>query len=317
MNTPVLFIVFNKPETTRRVLEQIALAKPKRLYIAADGPRSEKDRHACEAARLTATNVTWDCEVKTLFRDNNVGCQQGPKQAIDWFFLHESEGIVLEDDCLPSPSFFPYCEALLEKYRDDERVGAITGTGYLPHGATANSYYFSRYPIPWGWASWARAWARYDLNLTQWPELRDSAFLLKAGGGSPAFESYWKKIFDRCFADEFSHAWDYQWFYSSWVAGFATCAPAVNLVSNIGFGSGATHHDSFDLNIHSRRAEEMSFPLRHPEVVGISSALDKAVDAKLFRTRHYFLKSLFENRLPFGRQVWSLGKSARDLARRL
>ena len=166
--SPILFLIFNRPETTKKVFSAIKEVQPPRLYIAADGPRSEQPDEAdhCELARTIATKVDWDCEVKTLFRDQNLGIRIAVSQAIDWFFEQEPEGIILEDDCLPDQSFFWFCKELLEKYRNDTRIMHIGGTNFqFGKNRTNYSYYFSRYAHIWGWASWRRAWEYYDEKL--------------------------------------------------------------------------------------------------------------------------------------------------------
>lgn len=170
LSTPVLFVVFNRPETTSRVFNSIRNARPARLYVAADGPRAMREGEAqrCVEVRRIASAVDWPCEVRTLFRDENIGCRRSVSGAISWFFEHEPEGIILEDDCLPDASFFSYCATLLERYRIEPRVMAITGNNFQPsmEGYSA-SYYYSIYNHVWGWASWRRAWALYDADMGQ------------------------------------------------------------------------------------------------------------------------------------------------------
>ena len=168
LTSPVLFLIFNRPKTTEQVFSAIKKAQPPRLYIAADGPRSEysTDSESCDMVRSIATNVDWDCEVKTLFRDQNLGCRLAVSQAISWFFENELEGIILEDDCLPSQSFFWFCQELLELFRNDKRVGAICGfySNELDYSPSA-SYFLSRYMRVWGWAGWRRTFEEYDSLL--------------------------------------------------------------------------------------------------------------------------------------------------------
>ena len=175
VNTPVLFLIFNRPETTEIVFSVIRKAEPPRLYVAADGPRPDypNDAESCEIVRAIATDVNWDCKVKTLFRDQNLGCKLAASKAIDWFFEQELEGIILEDDCLPDQSFFWFCQELLGKYRDDTRIMHIGGTNFqFGKERTKYSYYFSRYAHVWGWASWRRAWKFYDVEMKNWRDCR-------------------------------------------------------------------------------------------------------------------------------------------------
>jgi hypothetical protein len=243
----VLFLVFNRPEPTARVFEAIRRAKPKKLYVASDGPRSSRPDEAKKVmeARHIATAVDWDCEVITLFRDGNLGCKRAVSGAISWFFEQEEEGIILEDDCLPAPDFFGYCDSLLVKYRHDPRIFAITGDNFQ-NGIWRGdgSYYFSRYVHVWGWATWKRAWNRYDGEISFWPQWKVSDDW-KAKIPDGVERHYWEKIFDRIYANEID-TWDYQWTASAWRDGGLIATPNVNMVSNIGFGSDSTHTSSKD-----------------------------------------------------------------------
>jgi len=179
VETPLLFLVFNRPEPTARVFERIRAMRPATLYVSADGPRAGRDGEydACRKVREIVKNVDWDCDTKYLFHDSNLGCKKGVSTGITWFFENEAEGIVLEDDCLPDPSFFQFCSELLTRYRDDGRIGLIAGTNYLGESECEDDYFFSRHCPIWGWASWRRAWSRYDLAMRDWPEFKRRGFL--------------------------------------------------------------------------------------------------------------------------------------------
>lgn len=173
----VLFIIFNRPETTQRVFEAIRLAKPSRLYVAADGARENKagENELCEQTRKIIQNIDWQCDVKTLFQKENLGCGKAVSKAISWFFENEEMGIILEDDCLPHPSFFKYCEELLEKYKNNEMIGIISGSNFQKSKKIGDcSYYFSDLINVWGWASWARNWNDFKFNVN---ELNDNLVL--------------------------------------------------------------------------------------------------------------------------------------------
>jgi hypothetical protein len=266
MNTAILFLVFNRPELTRKVMAAIREAQPPKLYVAADGPRACKnEEELCSQARLIATEVDWPCEVKTLFRAQNLGCRRAVSEAVDWFFRHEESGIILEDDCCPHPTFFPYCEEMLDRYATDERIMSIDGSSFHEQShRLRESYCFSQYPIVWGWATWRRAWSFYDGEMSQWPKFRDTHCLRAWSEGDGAFENYWIDIFDRVSQGDID-TWDYQWLFSCWLHHGLSCHPTRNLVSNIGFGADGTH--TFDSNntLANRPAVEMEFPLIHPE----------------------------------------------------
>jgi hypothetical protein len=179
---PVLFLIFNRPEMTTRVMDAIRGARPQRLYVAADGPRGRPDEvEQCDKARQIATAADWPCQVYTLFRNENLGCRRAVSSGIDWFFEHEEEGIILEDDCVPSADFFRFCSELLARFKSEKRVMAICGSCYTKSTFDMpESYYFSYYPDMWGWATWRRAWRLYDRDLSRWPEFKQAGRLRAA-----------------------------------------------------------------------------------------------------------------------------------------
>lgn len=266
LSTAVLFLIFNRPDVTSKCFAAIRAARPPRLYVAADGPRAgrEKEIGLCELTRSAATNVDWPCEVKTLFRSENLGCRRAVSEAIDWFFSAEPEGIVLEDDCLASPDWFRFAEEMLNRYREDTRVMCISANHF--HGKAhvpEYSYFFSRYNHCWGWASWRRAWAMYDSEMTAWPALRDTRWLRTIGCGSRSFSAYWAAIFDRVHAEKIN-SWAYRWTFSCWSQNGLTVLPGRNLVRNIGFGDEATHTGSGNRLEDLMILESMDFPMHHP-----------------------------------------------------
>jgi hypothetical protein len=267
-SSPVLFLVFNRPATTALVMDAIRAARPARLYIAGDGPRDRpEEAERCEDARRIATAVDWPCSVQTLFRSRNLGLREAVSNAITWFFENEEEGIILEDDCVPCSTFFPYCTELLERYRDDRRVMAISGDN-LQRGKEVNqySYYFSKHAHSWGWATWRRAWALYDRNMDLWPEVRNAGILKAWSDGYEIFEHYWTRIFDDV-ASGTINSWGYCFIFSCWAQSGLTCLPRSNLVTNIGFGPEATHTKNPDSWQSRMPVFDLEFPLRHPPFV--------------------------------------------------
>jgi len=236
---PVLFLVFNRPEQTRRVFEAIRAARPPRLYVAADGPRPDRPGEAerCEQARRIATAVDWPCQLQTLLRDGNLGCAAAPGTAISWFFANEPEGIVLEDDCLPAAEFFEFATAMLSTYRSDARIGKIAGTNPLGHwhaGSDAN-YFFSSYGYSWGWASWRDRWQDFDLAMSLWPSFAASCFAREypfSTTRNQGFDAVHRGVLD---------AWDYPWHFALSTGHRLVVLPTENLVSNLGFTRDATH----------------------------------------------------------------------------
>jgi hypothetical protein len=262
--TPVLFLVFNRPDLARRVFARIREARPSRLFIAADGPRPDHpdDGPACRETRLLAAQVDWPCEVKTLFRETNLGCRRAVESAITWFFEQVEAGIILEDDCLPDLSFFPFCAELLARYQDDEQVMSISGDCFRPAGSDSGaSYSFSIYHHIWGWATWRRAWRHYNSSLDGNPCLFDRNWLAALLESEPATR-YWSQIVAR-YQEGRIDTWDLPWNFSCWLRRGLCVAPAVNLVENIGFDLRATHTKTFQPIWAMRPAAAMHFPLQH------------------------------------------------------
>ena len=274
MKAAILLVAWRRPHTTERVLDAIRAQAPSRLYVACDGPRPEspEEREKVLATRaLIEEKIVWDCEVQHLYSDTNQGCRLAVSRAIDWFFAHEEEGIVLEDDCVAHPEFFSYCEALLERYRHDERVWCISGNNFQDgHWRGDGSYYFSQYPHCWGWASWRRCWQHYDSDLSRWPRLRDSG-LLQTIFPNPQERTFWSGIWETLYRDNKPDSWAYRWTFTCLVMGGITALPNRNLVSNIGFGSDATH--TTDKKI-SHIMEDGLGRLRHPSFIIVDREAD-------------------------------------------
>jgi hypothetical protein len=291
--SPVLFLVFNRPETTQRVFEAIRAARPPRLYVAADGPRESRADEAqrCARVREIAVAVDWPCEVKTLFREQNLGCKRAVSSAIDWFFAQEAEGIILEDDCLPHPTFFPYCDELLERYRQVPSVMMISGDNFISSvWEPQEGYYFSRYTHIWGWASWRRAWKHYDVLLSDWGRGSASHPILRTlFPKSASSRKHWARIFNAVAAGAID-TWDYQWNYACWKQGGLVCIPRRNLISNIGFGAGATHTTSPESKMANLPFEALTFPLQHPSAIEPSSDADRWTSKHVFEIKSDFVR---------------------------
>jgi len=241
---PVLFLVFNRPEPTARVFAAIRAARPARLYVAADGPRKHRpgEDAAVQEVRALATRVDWPCELRTLFRQDNLGCKRAVSTAVSWFFEQEPEGIVLEDDCVPGGDFFTFCTALLERYRSDERIGWISGTALCDLAAqgmlgAGEDYAYTRHPYVWGWASWRRVWQDYDVEIAAWKDRR--AEILSALQ-TPRYRAVTAELLDRVAAGKID-TWDFQVNFMLWANARLAVAPRFNLVENVGFTEDATH----------------------------------------------------------------------------
>lgn len=283
-STPILLLGFNRPDLSRRVLDVVRRVRPTRLYFAVDGPREGRagELSLCEEVRALAQSVDWDCDIKTLFQDKNLGCRLGVSSAISWFFDHEESGVILEDDCVPAASFFPYAEELLERYAEEPRVMAVSGDNFVGDRPLAqHSYRFSRYPHVWGWATWRRAWASYDIDMKLWPEFRDYGGLAAISCGNSRFEEYWSGVFDRVARGEID-TWDYQWTFACWLNNGLACVPKVNLVTNVGFDERATHTTSAKNQQAYLEARDLDLPLTHPNFIVRDAQADALVDAVCF-----------------------------------
>jgi hypothetical protein len=239
----VVLFIFNRPRLTAQVYEQIRIARPLQLFVVADGPRPgrEADAELCEAARALVSSPDWPCELRTNFAETNLGVGRRISSGLDWVFQQCAEAIILEDDCVPGPSFFSFCSHLLEYYREDERVMHISGENYQDGRRRGPaSYFFSRYTLSWGWASWARAWHYYDFSFGLWPIARDEGWLA-AMLDDPEEVGYWTTIFDRLYGGQID-TWDYQWQFTCWCQNGLSIQPDANLVTNLGVGADATNY---------------------------------------------------------------------------
>jgi hypothetical protein len=264
LTTPVALLVFNRPDTTARVFESIRAARPPRLLVVADGPRAGRagEEELCRRTRAVVERVDWPCEVATSYSDVNLGCRVRISSGLDWVFQEVEEAIVLEDDCLPEPSFYRYCEELLARYRADERIMVVSGTSYqfgVRNGPY--SYYFSRYPHVWGWASWRRAWRLYDVEMRLWPAFRDEGWLEQLHDRR-LVRGFWRRMLDETHAGA-NATWDYQLAFACQAHHGLSITPGVNLVRNIGFGPQATRTRRKN-RFAEMPTEPMAFPLLHP-----------------------------------------------------
>ncbi|HVS53828.1 MAG TPA: FkbM family methyltransferase [Opitutaceae bacterium] len=275
LQTPVVLILFRRPEPTRQVWAKIRAARPEKLFLIADGPRNAAERESCAAARAVTETVDWPCDVRRNFSDANLGCRERVFSGLDWVFEQAEEAIILEDDCVPDPSFFPFCAELLARYRDDPRVTTI-GANNFQAGRKFGpaSYYFSAHAHIWGWATWRRAWQRCDKSMAGWPEFKARGRMREFFATAEAV-AFWTGILDRAHRGEWKGAWDHAWWFSQLAQGGCGVCPQTNLVANIGFGADATHTSEAKENF-PPPAAPLSFPLQHPPRVAIASAADRA-----------------------------------------
>ncbi len=265
-HVPIIFVFFNRPDHTLKVLAAIRQARPSKLYLVADGPRADvaEDAALCEKTRrLVQEGIDWLCEVVPVFSDVNLGSGGRCASGFDRVFAEEEEAIILEDDCLPNTDFFPFCSELLERYRDDERVMSIAGTNEQEQWKSEQaSYFFSIYGRTWGWATWRRAWQHFDFRIPLWGD-EDVKRQIRDLVRDPVAVRQWSNAFDRCYEEDVRSVWDFQWRFARWVNSGLTVVPSVNLVCNIGSGESSTHTERDK----SMATHALGFPLRHPPAV--------------------------------------------------
>jgi hypothetical protein len=293
-DVPILFLIFNRTDTTKKVFNEIRKIRPQKLFVVADGPRKDKptDKVKCQQTRDIIKKVDWDCEVKTLFRDENLGCRKSVSSGISWFFDHVEEGIVLEDDTLPEQSFFEFCREMLEKYRNDERIGFVSGDNFsVAKKRTDYSYYFSLYPHVWGWATWRRVWKKYNEILTVWPEIRDGGWLNDVLKHKKS-EKYFADIFEKVCKNA-ENAWSWELALVTFTNNYLSIHPSNNLVSNIGFGDESTHTKGAARSEYVQTSP-IEFPLKHPPYVIRDSVADE-----------YFQDHFLVPKTPFILAIWT------------
>lgn len=292
LQTAVLFIAFNREETSKKVLNSIRKARPPRLYIAIDGAREHVAGEGVKVQNTTdliLNGIDWECEVFQLIRDRNLGCKYAVSEAITWFFEHEEQGIILEDDCLPSLSFFWYCEEMLNKYRDDFRVWHVSGDNFQSKSFQCDeSYYFSKLVHIWGWATWRNRWAAYDVTMRSFPEFKNKD-IINSVTEDNRLSKHWMNVF-RHAANGSVDTWDFQWTYAVKINNGLSVAPSKNLISNIGFGDGATHTKHENSHFSELPTHELSWPLEHPFFIVNNAHADKYSIALITAKPHLVLR---------------------------
>jgi hypothetical protein len=271
-------LVFNRPNVTQRVFEVVRSCKPSQLYLIADGPRQhiEGEGQSCAEVRAIIENINWPCTVRKNYADKNLGCKLRVSSGLDWVFSEVEEAIILEDDCLPDMSFFRFCEDMLARYRNDDRIGHISGDNFqFEKQRTASSYYFSHHSHVWGWATWRRAWKDYDLSMSRWPLIRNGGWLNDLLMDR-RIVSYWENIYNLVYEDKIP-SWAYRWNFCNLINGRLSIIPHVNLVTNIGFGDLATNTKRADKTSDIRSCP-IEFPLVHPEFIIRDAIADHNTD---------------------------------------
>lgn len=293
LSTPVVLILFNRPELTKRVVDVVLKANPSQLYVIADGPRENfpVEKMLCEQVREVVEKADWNCQVFKNYSDENLGCQKRIYTGLNWVFDHVESAIILEDDCLAHPSFFQFCSELLEMYKHDQRITVISGNNFqFGRKRTERSYYFSRYPHCWGWATWRRSWDNCDITMNAWPEARKNNYLQSVFNNSSAIR-YWSSKFQDTYEKKID-SWSFPWTLSCWLQNGLTILPEKNLVSNIGFGHDGTHHQNQKTPFSEMPAFPMKFPLNHPSFIVRHSKADAFTQSYQFGLMARLLRKL-------------------------
>lgn len=309
-DTPILFLIFNRPETTQKVFDTIRQVKPRQLFVAADGPRvgREGEKEKCENTRNIIKQVDWDCEIKTLFRNENLGCGKAISEAITWFFENVELGIILEDDCLPTDSFFPFCQKMLNKYKKSNQIGMITGTNYLfGYDNFEYSYYFSKHCYVWGWATWKRSWNLYNFSIKDFP---DKTFLREYFHDSLSSNYYIGQFNDYKYSK--IDTWDIQWTATLITNKLFTIIPLKNQISNIGYlGTHTSKNISPFINMPTSiiNIQEMKYPKKifyndNLDLISIKTIVSKITKRSFIKS--FLIKILKRKNIEFIKKFLSL-----------
>ncbi|WP_051524664.1 CDP-glycerol glycerophosphotransferase family protein [Pseudobutyrivibrio sp. MD2005] len=279
LHTPVVFIIFNRPDCVKDSFESIRAAKPKKLYIVADGPRFDHpdDKKLCKECRDIVSNIDWDCQVKRIYSDVNMGCGRRPATGITEVLKKEEYAIIIEDDCVPSPDFYRFCQEMLFKYKNDDRIFSISGMNFGLSDKSAD-YFFTYINCTWGWATWKRVWDKYDYEMSKYPEIVKTDYLYSLFNDR-LVANFWYKWFDECYSQSMTSSWDHQFLFASFLEKGLHLYPNKNLVQYMGFNEDATHCNAVDSNSRlattTNKIEKLNFPLVHPIAVQRNESLEK------------------------------------------
>ncbi|MEL7508633.1 MAG: glycosyltransferase family 2 protein [Cyanobacteria bacterium J06554_1] len=274
LKIPVVICIFKRFESTKKVLEAVKHYAPDQIFVIADGPRNKDEAVKCSKTRSLFNDVGWPCKVYRNFSEEKLGGKARVSSGISWVFKHVDKAIILEDDCMPSQDFFAFCAELLTKYAEEPRVMQIAGSNFqYGRRRTKYSYYFSNYPLCWGWATWRRAWKNFDIDIKAWPKAREKDLIKKVLNHNRA-ERYWTKLFQNIYDGRVKHGWDYRWTLACWLQGGLTITPEKNLVANIGNTNDAAHMQHKSSHLIDLSVDSLEFPLKHNPIIEKESKAD-------------------------------------------
>jgi len=302
---PIILIIFNREDTVKKIIKILRPLAPKFLYIIADGPRVNhpEDRILCLKARNVIREINWPCQIHKRFSNVNLGCGYNPFLGMDWAFSKIDKAIILEDDCLPEPSFFMFCKELLLKYENDHRIMMISGNNHLlDKSVSRDSYFFSINTQTHGWATWRRAWKKYDFFMKDWPSIKKGGLIAKLLSNH-SYARFWEKTYDYVYNEANGNPkcsfWDYQWTYASWKNNGLNIIPSINLVTNIGYGNNATHQHDRNHILANLKTLPIKFPLRHPKFVIQNTKADLILKENVYSHRSFLKKAFIKIRFYF------------------
>jgi hypothetical protein len=287
MKVPVLVLIYNRVDITKKLFNILKMIKPKILYIAADGPKDNNsiDEINCHKTRKIFNSINWKCKILHKYNEKNKGLKKSVLESINWFFQNEKFGIILEDDCIPSLSFFKFCENLLYKYKNNKKIFCISGSNHSFENTNSKySYYFSKYPHCWGWATWRRAWKKNNPNINYWPNYKKSKNWNNIHN-SDLEKKYWERIFNKTYLNYFD-SWAYSWTLSVWKNKGCTIIPNKNLIKNIGLGINSTN-SLFRKKKEIKSVWEIKDKIMHPASVKIDSKNDDFVFKNHYKGKNF------------------------------
>lgn len=286
--TPILLITFNRLETTKKVFKKIREQKPRKLYLASDGARDQLsgEEYKVNVIRdYLKSNVDWNCEVHTLFHEKNLGCKFAPQNAITWFFENEEKGIILEDDCLPSDSFFHYCQTLLNHFEEDLRIFTISGFTFEQDKIKCqDSYFFSTFPMIWGWATWRNRWKKNLLAISNYNDINKDSLVENFSDNQAVNKAIINN--SKLSIENKIDAWDYLWIYTNFLNNALSIVPAKSLINNIGFGEDATHTKAVR-TFKNPQNNEMNEELSHPQAIVPNRKYDNYIFKEVYNWKSF------------------------------
>jgi hypothetical protein len=290
-NIPVLVIAFNRPKLFKILIKELKKIKPKKVYIFIDGPRNNnlEDITKIKKVKEYISLINWNCVVERKFSIINLGCGKGPFKAITWFFNKEKFGIILEDDCIPSKSFFYFCKKILIRFSKNKKIGIISGSNFINSKNLQYSYYFSKFPLTWGWATWRRNWKNFSYQINSWNKFKHSKYWHNLHSNYAEYKTF-THIFNHIHKNsEFTKSiWDYRFMYHLWKSRKLNIIPKNNLIKNIGYGSDATHTKIYNNNF-KQTIKPLNRKIHHPSFIKADNNLDNKIFYKIYYKKTLFL----------------------------